>query len=152
MGRLLFLAFLIVPLIEIALFVVIGNAIGLWLTLAGVVLTAVLGLLVLRTRGMSLVNEIRTNVDRGEVPARSVADAMMVGLAGALLLIPGYFTDLIGLLLLLPPVRSAIYAFLRSRVQVVTTSAGPGPADPGGGPRRIDKDTIDLDSDEWRPR
>lgn len=150
MGRLLFLFFLLVPLIEIAFFVVIGNAIGLWPTLAGVVLTALIGSLVIRMQGLSLLNEMRSTVGRGQLPARALADAMMIGFAGLLLLLPGYFSDLVGILLLIPPVRSAIYAFLKSRVAVVTattTRAGPGFTQ-----RRVDDGTIDLDSDEWRPR
>jgi UPF0716 protein FxsA len=149
LGRLLFLFFLLVPLIEIAFFVVIGNAIGLWPTLAGVVLTALIGSLVLRMQGLSLLNEMRSTVGRGQLPARAIADAMMIGLAGLLLLLPGYFSDLIGILLLIPPVRSAIYAYLKSRVTVVTTATGTGPAFTQ---RRVDDGTIDLDSDEWRPR
>lgn len=149
LGRLLFLLFLLLPLIEIACFVVIGNAIGLWPTLAGVVLSALLGALVIRIKGLSLLNQMRSTVGSGQLPARSIADAMMVGLAGLLLLLPGYFSDLIGLLLLLPPVRSAIYAFLKSRVTVVTTTTGAGPHFTQ---RRVDDGTIDLDSDEWRPR
>jgi len=150
LGRLLFLFFLLVPLIEIAFFVVIGNAIGLWPTLAGVVLTAVIGSLVLRMQGVSLLNEMRSTVGRGQLPARAIADAMMIGLAGLLLLLPGYFSDLIGILLLIPPVRSAIYAYLKSRVSVVTTTTTGG--GPGFTQRRVDDGTIDLDSDEWRPR
>ena len=149
MGRLLFLIFLAVPLVEIAFFVMIGNAIGLWPTLAGVVLTAVIGSLVIRMQGLQLINEMRATVGRGQLPARAIADAMMVGLAGLLLLLPGYFSDLIGILLLIPPVRSAIYAFLKSRVTVVTATTG---ASPGFTQPRVDDGTIDLDSDEWRPR
>ena len=148
MGRLLFLLFLLVPLIEIACFILIGNAIGLWPTLLGVLVMAVAGSLLLRYQGLSVLNEIRSSMGRAELPARSLADAMMIGLAGILLITPGYFTDLIGLLLLLPPVRSAIYAWLRSRVRVVaTTTAGYG-----FGPPQVEDDTIELDSDEWRPR
>ena len=149
LARLLFLFFLLVPLIEIAFFVVIGNAIGLWPTLAGVVLTALIGSLVIRMQGLSLLNEMRSTVGRGQLPARAIADAMMIGLAGLLLLLPGYFSDLIGILLLIPPVRSAIYAYLKSRVTVVTTAGGTGP---GFTQHRVDDGTIDLDSDEWRPR
>ena len=154
MGRLLFLLFLAVPLIEIGCFIVIGQAIGLWPTLAGVVVMGVVGSLVLRVQGLSLINEIRQSVGQGQLPARALADAMMVFLAGTLLLLPGYFSDVIGLLLLIPLVRGAIYGFLRSRVQVVpTTSAGFGyaqPSEPLG--RELPDGTVDLDSDEWRPR
>ena len=85
-GRILFLVFLSVPLIEIGFFIVVGQAIGLWPTLAGVVVTAVVGSIVLRVQGLSLINEIRQTVGRGQLPARAIADAMMVGLAGLLLL------------------------------------------------------------------
>lgn len=149
MGRLLFLAFLLVPLIEIACFIVIGNAIGLWPTLLGVLVTAVAGSLLLRYQGISIINDIRATMGRGELPARALADAMMIGFAGILLITPGYFTDLLGILLLIPPVRTALYAWLRSRVRVVATTTS---STYGFGPRRVEDDTIELDSDEWRPR
>jgi UPF0716 protein FxsA len=149
LGRLLFLLFAVVPLIEIACFILIGNAIGLWPTLLGVLVMAVAGSLLLRYQGLSILNEMRSTMGRGELPARSLADAMMIGLAGVLLITPGYFTDLIGILLLIPPVRTAIYAYLRSRVRVVATATS---ASYGFGPRRVEDDTIELDSDEWRPR
>jgi UPF0716 protein FxsA len=148
MGRLLFLVFMIVPLIEIAFFVVIGNAIGLWPTLLGVLATAVAGSLVLKYQGQALFQEIQRTMSRGALPARALADAMMIGVAGVLLLTPGYFTDLLGIMLLIPPVRTAIYSFLRSRIAVV---APPGM---GGGPRRPEPEpgVIDLDEGDWRQR
>lgn len=148
MGRLLFLLFMIVPLIEIAFFVVIGNAIGLWPTLAGVLVTAVAGSIVLKAQGTALFTRIREASARGILPARELGDAMMVGIAGVLLLTPGYFTDLLGILLLIPPVRTLIYAFLRSRIALVT----PATAGFGTGPRRPDDRTIDLDEGDWRRR
>lgn len=154
MGRLLFLLFLAVPLIEIGCFIVIGEAIGLWPTLAGVVVMGVIGSLVLRVQGLSLINEIRQSVGQGQLPARALADAIMVFIAGMLLLLPGYFSDVIGLILLIPAVRGGIYNFLRSRAQVVsTTSAGFGYAEQSQPLRRdLPDGTVDLDSDEWRPR
>lgn len=146
MGRLLFVVFVAVPLIEIAIFVLLGQAIGLWPTLLGVVVTAVAGSIVLRYQGLALFAEIRASMNRGELPARALADAMMVGIAGALLLTPGYFTDLMGGLLLVPPIRSVIYGYLRSRVQVVAGAAAYGRS-PGA-----DERTIDLDEDDWRRR
>lgn len=148
-GRLLFLLILALPIIEIALFIMVGGAIGLLPTLAIVILAGVVGMLALRWQGISTLTKLRTSMNGGELPARSVADAMMIGVAGVLLVIPGFFSDILGLLLLLPPVRSAIYAWLRSRVRVVTTSSG---YSAGFGPRQIDDDTIELDSDEYRPR
>jgi UPF0716 protein FxsA len=148
-GRFVVLGILALPLVEIALFIVVGNAIGLWATLGVVVLAGLVGALALRWQGISTVTRLRSSINGGQLPAQSVADAMMIGLAGVLLIIPGFFSDIVALLLLLPPVRAAIYAFLRSRVRVVTTTTGYGE---GFGPRSLDNDTIELDSDEYRPR
>lgn len=150
MGRILFLTFMLVPLIEIAFFVMIGQAIGLWPTLLGVLVTAVAGSLVLRIQGMALFNEIRETMGRGMLPARALADAMLVAIAGVLLLTPGYFTDLLGILLLIPPVRSGIYAVLKSRMRVVSTGyTGRG----WQAERRVpESGTIDLDDEDWRRR
>ena len=148
MGRLLFLIFLLVPLVEITLFVLIGQAIGLWPTLLGVLVTALAGSFVLRIQGMALFAEIRETMGRGMLPARALADAMMVGMAGVLLLTPGYFTDLLGMLLLVQPVRNALYAFLRSRMRVVsTTYTGSGRT---AGRQVPENGTIDLDEEDWR--
>ncbi len=150
MGRILFLIFLVVPLIEIACFVLIGQAFGLWPTLLGVVLMAFAGALVLRLQGMALLAEIRDTMGRGMLPARALADAMLVAIAGLLLLTPGYFTDLLGLLLLIPPVRQGLYALLRSQMVVVSSVHGAAPRTTGA---PLDKGgTIELDEDDWRRR
>src|SRR5688572_11172526 len=112
LARLIVIFVLALPLIEIALFIVIGQAIGLWPTLLGIVLTGLAGALVLRWQGMGVVREMQARFSRGEMPARQMGDAVLIGLAGVLLLLPGYFTDLIGLLLLLPWTRAAIYRLL----------------------------------------
>jgi len=147
-GRLLFALVLAVPLIEIALFVVIGRAIGLWPTLLGVVVTALAGALLLRVQGLALWTQMQDSLNRGTLPARALADAMMVTLAALLLLTPGYFTDAMGLLLLLPPVRSLVYAALKWRLRAVAVA----PTAPGwhADPRVQDSDTIDLDDGDWR--
>lgn len=158
MFRFLFLAFLIVPLIEIGLFIVLGQAIGLWPTLLGVVVTALIGSFVIRRQGISLITEIRQMMQRGQMPARQMADGVMLAVSGALLMTPGYFTDTMGFLLLVPPIRLMIYEFLKSRVHVVSgfssSSAGysahwttrNGHADRQADPRG----TIDLDDQHWR--
>jgi len=142
-GRMVFLTFLIVPLIEIALFIVIGRAIGVVPTLLGVLLTAVIGSLLIRWQGVSLLRELQTKLSRGELPGRQVGDAMFIGLGGLLLLLPGYFTDFIGLLLLLPWTRELIYRQLAKRFRVVSAAATPFPSEPG---------RIDLDQSNWRER
>lgn len=149
MARTIFLVFLLVPLVEIAFFVLIGQAVGLLPTLAGVLVTALIGALVLRVQGLALITEIRSTMGQGQLPGRAIAEAMMVGVAGLLLLLPGYFSDLIGILLLIPPLRLMLYTFLRSRMVVVATTQG-NPARPDG---RLGGDgTVDLDPDDWRTR
>jgi UPF0716 protein FxsA len=142
-GRLLFLTFLVVPLIEIGIFILVGQAIGVIPTLLGVLVTAIAGSLLIRWQGMATVRNIQDTLGRGVLPARQIADAVLIGLAGLLLLLPGYFSDLIGILLLIPPVRHAIYALLVRRFGVVPARTAPRPAEPG---------VIDLDDQSWRDR
>jgi UPF0716 protein FxsA len=141
-GRLLLLSFLAVPLIEIAGFVLVGQAIGLVPTLLGVLIAAVAGAFIIRWQGVALLRDLQATLSRGQLPARKLADAMLVGLAGLLLLLPGYFTDLVGVLLLIPPVRSLIYQQLARRMTVVSAPRQP-PSDPS---------LIELDDDDWRER
>jgi UPF0716 protein FxsA len=145
MARILFVVFTIIPIIEIAVFILLGQTIGLWPTLLGVLATAVIGALMVRIQGLSLIAEIRETVARGRLPARALGDAMLVGMAGVLLLTPGYFTDLLGILLLIPPVRGLIYKRLARRFGVVT------PAAPAGDPRIIDLDAGDFRRPGGRP-
>ncbi|MEQ1900114.1 MAG: FxsA family protein [Devosia sp.] len=137
--RILFLGFLLVPLIEIAVFVLVGQAVGLWPTLLGVVITALAGAALIRWQGFQVIADLRRAAARGELPGRQIADAMLIGLAGLLLLLPGYFSDLIGILLLIPPVRQLIYRQLK-RSFVVTTASGSPPQEP----------LIELGEDDWR--
>lgn len=148
MGRTLLLSFLALPLIEIAGFIQVGRLIGLLPTLAWVVISALAGMLVIKTQGLQLAAQIRATMGSGQLPARSVGDAMLVFLAGVLLLIPGFFSDIVALLLLLPPVRGLIYDALRARMTVVATaSAGSRFSEE---PRQVRHTTIELDSDDYR--
>ncbi len=143
----LFLLFVSVPLIEIALFIKVGGLIGLWPTLAIVVITAFIGTLLMRTQGANALMRLRQSMERLEDPSEPLADGAMIIFAGALLLTPGFFTDAIGLLLLLPPVRRAVFRYVKARVHVqsFTVSSGPGPE-----PRESD-DVIDADYEEIPP-
>jgi UPF0716 protein FxsA len=141
-GRIVLLSVLALPLIEIALFIVIGQAIGLLPTLFGIVLTGVIGALVLRWQGVAVLSEMQVRLQRGEMPARQMGDAMLIGLAGLLLLLPGYFTDLIGLVLLVPWTRELIYRLLARNLRVVEVSTSYRRAD--------DPELIDLDHRDYR--
>jgi UPF0716 protein FxsA len=123
----LFVLFLAIPLIEIALFVQVGGVIGLWPTLLIVVLTALLGTALMRNQGALAMAQIRDSFNTLRDPAEPLAHGAMILFAGALLLTPGFFTDSLGFALLLPPVRRAVYRWLGKRVQVQSFSTGPQP-------------------------
>ncbi|MCE8005522.1 FxsA family protein [Aestuariivita sp.] len=141
----LFLAFLLVPLIEIGLFIQIGGAIGLWPTLAIVVLTAVLGTWLVRAQGLLALGQLRSSFSDLRDPTEPLAHGAMILISGALLLTPGFFTDAIGFLLLMPPVRLAVYRYVRTRVTVRHFEMGHRPP-----PAR--DDIIDGDFEEVRDR
>ncbi|WP_050928813.1 FxsA family protein [Aestuariivita boseongensis] len=143
----LFLAFLLVPLIEIALFIQIGGAIGLWPTLAIVILTAILGTWLVRTQGLMAMGHLRSSFSELRDPSEPLAHGAMILIAGALLLTPGFFTDAIGFLLLTPPVRLAVYRYVRARVDVQHFEMGPGPQYPPGR-----DDIIEGEFEEVKPR
>lgn len=123
----LFLAFLAVPLIEIALFIQVGGLIGLWPTLGIVVLTAILGTFLVKTQGAVAMNNLRGSFSRLEDPSEPLAHGAMILVSGALLLTPGFFTDGVGFALLMPPVRSAVFGYLRKRVKVQRFDMGGTP-------------------------
>lgn len=150
LGRLLFLIFLGVPLIEIALFILIGQTIGLWPTLLGVVVTALIGSAIIRKQGGSLINEIRQTTAAGALPAKQLAEGMMLGISGALLLTPGYFTDFCGFLLLVPKIRTLIYDYLKSRINIVGSAQYSQTSSSGQKPPPRDDGIIDLEPDDWR--
>lgn len=152
MGRLLFLTFIAVPLIEIALFVLLGDLVGVVPVLLGVLVTALLGSFIIRRQGLSLLLEIRQLTAQGRMPARQMAEGVMLAVAGALLLTPGYFTDTIGFLLLVPPIRQWLYAYLASKITVVEVGAGARGAAQTRRPGSQGPDVIDLDEDEWQRR
>lgn len=130
------------PLAEIAGFIAAGRTFGLLPTLLAVVVTGIAGALVLRWQGLAALGELQRRVAQGEMPARAVGNAMLIGLGGLLLLIPGFITDLFGLALLLPITRAAIFGWLSKRLKVVEVDASAY--------RPAARRQIDLDDDEWR--
>lgn len=120
----LFLLFLLVPLIEIALFIQVGGLIGLWPTLAIVVLTAVAGTMLVRSQGFRVLDDVRGSIERLGDPTEPLAHGAMILFSGALLLTPGFFTDAVGFALLVPGVRAAVWKWIRARVVVGGVSYG----------------------------
>lgn len=134
---------LAIPLLEIAVFVLVGGQIGVLPTLGLVLATAVAGSILLRIQGFAVVTRMRRMLDRGSMPGRELVHGVMILLAGVLLLTPGFVTDTLGFLLFIPPLRDAAWRFLRNRVVIV----GGGTPPPG---RREQRDrVIDLDMDDY---
>ncbi|WP_339108906.1 FxsA family protein [Thioclava sp. GXIMD4216] len=132
----IFLAFLLVPIIEIGLFIQVGGLIGLWPTLAIVVLTAIIGTSLVRSQGAQAMAELRRSMAELNDPSRPLAHGALILLAGALLLTPGFFTDTCGLLLLIPAVRDWVTGQIAKRVRVqgfqMGGAASQGFDDPAG--------------------
>lgn len=146
----LLFAFIAVPLIEIALFIQIGGAIGVWATLAIVLVTAILGSWLVRSQGAREMANLRKSFSDLQDPTEPLANGAMILFSGALLLTPGFFTDAVGFALLLPPVRAAILQWARSRVNVQSFQMGPGGPQPTrSGP---DDRVIDGEFEEVKPR
>ncbi|PWG65559.1 exlusion protein FxsA [Spiribacter halobius] len=143
--------FLVVPLVEIYLLIEVGQIIGALPTIGLCVLTAAVGGALLRQQGLDTLARARRNLDEGHVPALELFEAVALAVGGALLLTPGFATDVIGFACLLPPTRRLLVQFALRRVNVVYGPAGR----PGGGqgdrgrrdPRTIEGEYRRRDSD-----
>lgn len=145
---------LVVPILEIAVFIMVGSQIGVFPTLGMVVVTAIGGSILLRTQGLGLLSRMRNELDSGRVPGRDLVHGVMIMIAGVLLLTPGFVTDTLGFLLFVPAIRDAIWQFAKSRIKVVAVNSASGQ----GGPRRPGHSgqpysgrgpTIDLDDGDY---
>ncbi|MDN5787640.1 FxsA family protein [Pseudorhodobacter sp.] len=121
----LLLVFIIVPLIEIGLFITVGGWLTLWPTLAIVIATGVIGTFLVRWQGLKVLEELRGSMTQMRDPVSPLAHGALILLAGILLLTPGFFTDAIGFLLLVPAVRRMIIAHVASRVTIFSPTAQP---------------------------
>jgi len=115
MLRLLLILFLTVPLIEIYLLIQVGSVLGALPTVALVVLTAILGAAMLRLQGFATMQRVRQTMARGEMPAIEMLEGVVLLFCGALLLTPGFFTDVIGFLGLVPSLRRGLILWLLSK-------------------------------------
>ncbi|MBT8410628.1 MAG: FxsA family protein [Octadecabacter sp.] len=147
----LLLLFIAIPLIEITLFIQVGGAIGLGWTLFIVVATAILGAWMVRSQGAQAMMNLRQSFSGLQDPTEPLAHGAMILFSGALLLTPGFFTDAVGFALLIPGIRSALYRYLRTRIEVQSFQMGPDPRQPryrnGPQDRVIDGEFEDV-SDE----
>lgn len=121
MIALLLLAF---PLIEIAMFVIVGQAIGVFPTIGLVLASFVLGVVLLRTQGIGALARAQAELQAGRDPGAHMVGAVMTVVAAILLIIPGFVTDIFALLLMIPGVRQLVWHRLRSRIAVSGSFAG----------------------------
>jgi len=136
----LLLLFLVVPIAELAVIIQVGDWLGLWPTLAILLADSVLGSLLMRTQGRTAWRRFTEASRAGRPPAREVLDGVLVILGGALLLTPGFLTDIAGVALLAPPTRALVRNVLvrrlaRRMVEAMTdraTHSAPGGAGPRG--------------------
>ena len=111
----LFLAFTLIPFIEIYLLIKIGGQIGAFNTVLIVILTGLLGASLARLEGIKTMTKVRDSLNRGDLPAEEMLDAMLIFVAGVVLLTPGFITDLTGLALLVPKLRYRFKRWLRKK-------------------------------------
>lgn len=145
----LLLAFLVVPIVELYLFVEVSASIGFGAALFWIVAVSVIGAWLVKREGMGALRRANAKVSAGELPTDELINGILIVFAGALMLTPGFLTDATGLLLLFPPTRAMVRRPLRSRfasgpIIVGTRFSGGFPPSPGG-------DVMDADSWEDPP-
>lgn len=129
MAWMVLVAVIALPVVEIALFIKSAQWLGLLPTIAGAIAAGAIGLALVRRQGFELLLRTRAQFDRGEVPVREVFDGLCLAVAGVLLVLPGFFSDIVAILLLLPPVRAVLRLALLSRA---APGAAPHPASKTG--------------------
>lgn len=142
------LAILGLPLAEIAGFVIVGRAVGVAMTLLLVLLGVVAGVALLRIQGVSVLRRVQEAARQGVEPDLDVVGGALTFVAAILFIIPGFVGDIIGLLLLVPPIRHGLAAFLRTRMTILTTGTNFYYAS-GRRDERSQGPVIDLDDDEF---
>lgn len=131
MGLLLVFLFIVVPIAELYVIVQVGQEIGLWPTLALLLADAVLGSLLLKQQGRNAWRRFTEALSQSRFPGKEVADGVLIVIGGTLLVTPGFLSDIVGLLLLIPPTRAIARRLLRrftvGRFSVTEFPGGPGP-------------------------
>jgi len=175
MPLLLVILFIVVPIAELYVLIQIGQAIGVWYTIGLLILDSILGAALMRSQGRATWMRFNRALAEGRVPGREVLDGVLVIFGGALLLTPGFLSDILGLILLLAPTRAMVRTVLVRRFggrivagaasgaqarmgRIFTFDAGgrPGAGGPATGPRRpsplADDDIVEGTAHEAPPR
>ncbi len=128
MFRILFLLFLLIPILEIFILIQVGGLIGAIPTILAIIGTAVLGAILLRQQGLSTFRRVQSSISQGEIPAIEMMEGVILLITGALLLTPGFFTDILGFLGLVPQLRRVFIVKVLKHVNIlqVNTSRATG--------------------------
>lgn len=159
MRLILFILFVVVPILEIATFIQMGSLIGLGWTLFSILLTAVIGAFLVRQQGFKALNEARAQSANNEIPVTPVIHGVFILAAGLLLLTPGFVTDSIGFLFLVPPFRllvaGKVWAWINANMDVTMMHPGarqgaPHQPNAGGGDfgTVIDGEAVEVEDRE----
>ena len=140
----LLVLFIVVPIIEIYVIIQVGQAIGALPTIALLIADSIAGSLLMRSQGRTAWRRFQAALAEGRMPGREVLDGVLVIFGGAFLLTPGFCTDVIGALLLLPPTRAIFRRLLVRRFTFALLSDMPSPRRPGPG-RRPSPDGADVE-------
>lgn len=124
MFRLLFVLFIIIPIIEISVLMQVGELLGMWPTIGIVILSAWIGAKYVRQQGLATLQSVQAKMAQGEMPSDEIVTGLMLLVAGVLLVTPGFVTDIFGLSLLIPNVRQVIAASVQKHINVNTHAAG----------------------------
>ena len=153
---LLVMLFVAVPILELIVIVLVGNAIGVWPTIALLIIDSLLGWALMRSQGRAAWRRFNAALTAGRPPAREVLDGALVIFGGALLLTPGFLSDILGLLLLLPPSRAVVRRVLVARLaHRMALSAAAYGAGTRGRPRRdgdVEGTATEIDPRRLPPR
>jgi UPF0716 protein FxsA len=133
---LLLVLFVVVPILEIYVIIQVGQAIGAWWTIALLIADSIVGSMLMRSQGRAAWKRFQLALAEGRMPAREVVDGVLVIFGGAFLLTPGFCSDVVGALLLLPPTRAVIRRVIVRRFSFRILSDVPSPGMPGAGRRR----------------
>ena len=124
--RVFFLILLILPIAEIFVLIKVGQTIGFLQTLGVLVLMAILGAWFLRQQSFKTMMRAGKRMQAGQLPARELVEGVLISIGGFMLLLPGFITDAFALILLLPPTRHAVLAFLIAKGRLAAFNSGPG--------------------------
>lgn len=144
--RLPLVIFLLAPLIEIASFIIVGQAIGVLPTLGLIILSAVVGVVLLRFQGAGILRRLQSEAQRGVDPGRELVHAALLVVAAFLLIVPGFFGDIIGILLFLPFIRDLAWRLIKPRLVVRSAFSSGGFRTA----RPADENVVDLGDDEFK--